>query len=97
MKATKMSMSKKQFDKYVKYANHWLKSKKKRELSIVAEDILYSRLNTVVEEYDEYAEQYDLMTILCIKTAGVLAEIHPDIKDELERRVKKATRKIKKK
>jgi hypothetical protein len=85
------------FSKYVKYANHWLKSKKKRPLTIDEEDILYSRLNMVAIEYDENAEQYDLMTVLCITAAEVVMELHPDVKDELERRVKKVASRIKKK
>lgn len=86
-----------QFNKYIKYANHWLQSKKKRILTIEEEDILYFRLDTVAREYDENAEQYDLMTILCITTAEVVMEMCPDVKDELERRVKKVTSRIKKK
>lgn len=92
-------MSKKQFDKYLKYANYWLLSRKKRKLSMDEEDSLYLRLDKAVCDYNEDAEQYDLMTVLCITTAQVIMEIHPqmdtDSKEELRSRVLRKTKKKK--
>jgi len=96
MKATKMGRQQFNFNKYLKYVNFWLNSKKKRILTLDEEDTLYARLDTVAREYNPDAEQYDLMTVLAITAAKATMDMRPDIEqEELLNRISKVAKKKK--
>ena len=97
MEATKMNMGKQQFDRYLKYINFWLNTNKKRALNIEEEDTLYIRLDTAAREYDADAEQYDLMSVLCITAAITTMEIHPQMDDASKQKLQNRINKLAKK
>lgn len=93
-------MNERQFRTYLKYANTWLRSIKKRRLDSNEEAELYHRLEVFVREYNPDEEVYDLATELCIATAKIVMEMHPDVNDEekasMEHRIRKVVSKLKK-
>lgn len=93
-------MHAKQFRRYLRYANTWLRSIKKRPLDSNEEAELYHRLEIFEREYNFDEEVYDLATELCIATAKIVMEMHPDVDEEekisMEHRIRKVVSKLKK-